>query len=89
MARNTQGSRSNRSGNKSSGSGSNGSSNRSGSSSGSSSRSRSRNNNPSGRNQYSGYGVMDIARDRPVAAAAVSTTIAASIVARHVTLLLY
>ena len=30
---------------------------------------RSRNNNPTGRNQYSG-GVMDLARDRPVAAAA-------------------
>jgi hypothetical protein len=29
---------------------------------------RSRNNNPSGRNQYSG-GVMDMARDRPFAAA--------------------
>lgn len=74
MARNTQGSRSNRSGNKSSGS--NGSSNRSGSSSGSSGRSR--NNNPSGRNQYSGYGVMDIARDRPVAAAAVAAGAAAA-----------
>src|SRR4051795_5753533 len=29
-----------------------------------------RNNNPSGRNQYSDWGVMDLARERPFAAAA-------------------
>jgi hypothetical protein len=40
-------------------------------------RSGSRNNNPSGRNQYSG-GVMDIARDRPMAAAAVAAGAAAA-----------
>ena len=37
----------------------------------------SRNNNPSGRNQYSS-GVMDIARDRPIAAAAVAAGAAAA-----------
>jgi len=37
----------------------------------------SRNNNPSGRNQYSS-GVMDIARDRPMAAAAVAAGAAAA-----------
>jgi hypothetical protein len=31
-----------------------------------------RNNNPSGRNQYSDWGVMELARERPVAAAAVA-----------------
>src|SRR3982751_7088867 len=36
-----------------------------------------RNNNPSGRNQYSG-GVMDLARDRPMAAAAVAAGAAAA-----------
>ena len=36
-----------------------------------------RNNNPSGRNQYSG-GVMDLARERPVAAAAVAAGAAAA-----------
>ena len=40
-------------------------------------RSGGRNNNPSGRNQYSG-GVMDLARDRPVAAAAVAAGAAAA-----------
>lgn len=39
--------------------------------------SRSRNNNPSGRNQYSSS-VMDLARDRPVAAAAVAAGAAAA-----------
>ena len=29
-----------------------------------------RNNNPSGRNQYSDWGVMEMARERPIAAAA-------------------
>ena len=37
----------------------------------------SRNNNPSGRNQYSG-GMMDLARERPVAAAAVAAGAAAA-----------
>ena len=37
-----------------------------------------RNNNPSGRNQYSGWGVMDLARDRPVAAAAATVGAAAA-----------
>jgi hypothetical protein len=37
----------------------------------------SRNNNPSGRNQYSS-GVMDMARDRPLAAAAVAAGAAAA-----------
>lgn len=38
-----------------------------------------RNNNPSGRNQYSGdWGVMDIARERPMAAAAVAAGAAAA-----------
>ncbi len=35
------------------------------------------NNNPTGRNQYSG-GVMDMARDRPMAAAAVAAGAAAA-----------
>ena len=38
---------------------------------------RSRNNNPTGRNQYSS-GVMDLARDRPMAAAAVAAGAAAA-----------
>lgn len=39
----------------------------------------SRNNNPSGRNQYSSnWGVMDIARERPMAAAAVAAGAAAA-----------
>ena len=38
-----------------------------------------RNNNPSGRNQYSGdWGVMDMARERPIAAAAVAAGAAAA-----------
>jgi len=37
-----------------------------------------RNNNPSGRNQYSSWGVMDLARDRPVAAAAATFGAAAA-----------
>jgi hypothetical protein len=37
-----------------------------------------RNNNPSGRNQYSDWGVMEMARDRPVAAAAVAAGAAAA-----------
>ena len=37
----------------------------------------SRNNNPSGRNQYNG-GVMDMARERPIAAAAVAAGAAAA-----------
>jgi hypothetical protein len=72
MARNSKGS---------SGSGStrsSSSSNRSSSGRGGSSSNRSRNNNPSGRNQYSGSGVMDLARDRPVAAAAVAAGAAAA-----------
>jgi hypothetical protein len=38
----------------------------------------SRNNNPSGRNQYSSSGVVDLARDRPIAAAAVAAGAAAA-----------
>ena len=38
----------------------------------------SRNNNPSGRNQYSDWGVMDMARERPIAAAAVAAGAAAA-----------
>jgi hypothetical protein len=37
-----------------------------------------RNNNPSGRNQYSDWGVMDMVRDRPVAAAAAAAGAAAA-----------
>lgn len=37
-----------------------------------------RNNNPSGRNQYSDWGLMDIVRDRPVAAAAAAAGAAAA-----------
>jgi len=76
MARNSQGSGSNRGGsNRSSGSSR---SSASRGSSGASSSNRSRNNNPSGRNQYSGSGVMDLARDRPIAAAAVAAGAAAA-----------
>lgn len=39
---------------------------------------RGRNNNPAGHNQYSGSGVMDLARDRPIAAAAVAAGAAAA-----------
>ena len=37
-----------------------------------------RNNNPTGRNQYSDWGVMEMARDRPMAAAAVAAGAAAA-----------
>ena len=37
-----------------------------------------RNNNPSGRNQYSDWGVMEMARERPVTAAAVAAGTAAA-----------
>ncbi|MBV9528664.1 hypothetical protein [Sphingomonas sp.] len=37
-----------------------------------------RNNNPSGNNQYSGSGVTDLVRDRPIAAAAVAAGAAAA-----------
>jgi hypothetical protein len=37
-----------------------------------------KNNNPSGRNQYSDWGVMDMVRDRPVAAAAAAAGAAAA-----------
>lgn len=37
-----------------------------------------RNNNPSGRNQYSDWGVMEMARERPVAAAAAAAGAAAA-----------
>lgn len=37
-----------------------------------------RNNNPTGRNQYSSGGVMDLARERPIAAAAVAASAAAA-----------
>ena len=37
-----------------------------------------RNNNPSGRNQYSDWGVMEIARERPIAAAAAAAGAAAA-----------
>src|SRR5438046_9190500 len=39
---------------------------------------RGRNNNPSGRNQYSDWGVMDMARERPFAAAAAAAGAAAA-----------
>jgi hypothetical protein len=39
---------------------------------------RSRNNNPSGRNQYSDWGVMELARERPIAAAATAVGAAAA-----------
>ena len=37
-----------------------------------------RNNNPSGRNQYSDWGMMDMVRERPVAAAAAAAGAAAA-----------
>src|SRR4051794_30830672 len=37
-----------------------------------------RNNNPSGRNQYSDWGVMEMARERPFAAAAAAAGAAAA-----------
>lgn len=37
-----------------------------------------RNNNPTGRNQYSSFGVMDMARERPLAAAAAAAGAAAA-----------
>src|SRR5436309_2001356 len=37
-----------------------------------------RNNNPSGRNQYSDWGVMELARERPLAAAAAAAGAAAA-----------
>lgn len=37
-----------------------------------------RNNNPSGRNQYTDWGVMDMVRERPVAAAAAAAGAAAA-----------
>src|SRR5437868_2907347 len=39
---------------------------------------RGRNNNPEGRNQYSDWGVMDLARERPFAAAAAAAGAAAA-----------
>ena len=39
---------------------------------------RNRNNNPSGRNQYSSGGVLDLARERPIAAAATAVGAAAA-----------
>jgi hypothetical protein len=71
MARNTQ--TSGRGGNR----GNSKSSRSSGGNNSGTSSSRSRNNNPSGRNQYSS-GVLDLARDRPVAAAAVAAGAAAA-----------
>ena len=38
----------------------------------------SRNNNPTGRNQYSDWGVMEMARERPIAAAAAAAGAAAA-----------
>jgi hypothetical protein len=58
------------------GGGNRGGGNRSGGSRGGGNSSN-RNNNPSGRNQYSG-GMMDIARERPLAAAAVAVGAAAT-----------
>jgi len=37
-----------------------------------------RNNNPTGRNQYSDWGVMELARERPIAAAAAAAGAAAA-----------
>ena len=37
-----------------------------------------RNNNPTGRNQYSDWGVMDMVRERPIAAAAAAASAAAA-----------
>ena len=42
------------------------------------SRGRGNNNNPSGRNQYSDWGVMEMARERPIAAAAAAAGAAAA-----------
>jgi len=42
------------------------------------SRSGGRNNNPSGRNQYSDWGVLEMARERPIAAAAAAAGAAAA-----------
>ena len=39
---------------------------------------RGQNNNPSGRNQYSDWGVMEMARERPIAAAAAAAGAAAA-----------
>jgi hypothetical protein len=39
---------------------------------------RGRNNNPSGRNQYSDWGVTELVRERPIAAAAVAAGAAAA-----------
>src|SRR6476646_667063 len=39
---------------------------------------RGRNNNPSGRNEYSDWGVMEMARERPLAAAAAAAGAAAA-----------
>ena len=39
---------------------------------------RSRNNNPTGRNQYSDWGVTELVRDRPIAAAAAAAGAAAA-----------
>lgn len=41
-------------------------------------RNQSKNNNPSGRNQYSDWGVMEMARERPIAAAAAAAGAAAA-----------
>ncbi|HKU91954.1 MAG TPA: hypothetical protein VJP82_01245 [Sphingomicrobium sp.] len=43
-----------------------------------SNRSGRKNNNPSGRNQYSDWGVMEMARERPIAAAAAAAGAAAA-----------
>ena len=43
-----------------------------------SNRSGGRNNNPTGRNQYSDWGVMEMARERPIAAAAAAAGAAAA-----------
>ena len=42
------------------------------------SRSRGRNNNPSGRNQYSDWGVLEMVREHPAAAAAAAAGAAAA-----------
>lgn len=41
-------------------------------------RNRGRNNNPNGRNQYSDWGVIEMARERPIAAAAAAAGAAAA-----------
>lgn len=66
-----------RSGGSSSGSNRGGASRSGGGNRGGGNRGR-QNNNPSGRNQYSGSGVVDLARDRPIAAAAVAAGAAAA-----------